>query len=169
MEDFVILVDSNDREIGLMEKMQAHREAVLHRAFSIFIFNSRGEMLLQQRAYTKYHTPGLWTNTCCSHPRKGETVADAASRRLFEEMGMICPLEEIFSFIYKANVSQGLIEHELDHILIGHSDEKPVINRDEAASWRYASIETIKRELRENPEKFTAWFKIAFAKICERL
>lgn len=130
MEDFVILVDNNDREIGLMEKMQAHREAVLHRAFSIFIFNSRGEILLQQRAYTKYHTPGLWTNTCCSHPRKGETVADAASRRLFEEMGMICPLEEKFSFIYKADVSQGLIEHEFDHVLIGHSDEKPVINRD---------------------------------------
>ncbi len=169
MIEEVILVDVNDHQIGLMEKMEAHRVAALHRAFSVFIFNSRGEMLLQQRAFTKYHTPGLWTNTCCSHPRNGETVADAAARRLVEEMGMIVPLQEKFVFTYQADVMQGLVEHEIDHVFVGFSDELPTLNREEAASWRYISIDALRQEIRQRPETFTAWFKIAFEELLKHL
>lgn len=169
MIEEVILVDANDRQIGLMEKMEAHRVAALHRAFSVFIFNSRGEMLLQQRAFTKYHTPGLWTNTCCSHPRNGETTADAAARRLVEEMGMIVPLQEKFVFTYQADVMQGLIEHEIDHVFVGFSDERPTLNREEAASWRYISIDALRQEIRQHPETFTAWFKIAFEELLKHI
>ena len=152
-----------------MEKMEAHINPTLHRAFSIFIFNSKNEMLLQQRALSKYHTPGLWTNTCCSHPRDGESLHDATNRRLQEEMGMQCELKEAFSFIYKADVMQGLVEHEFDHVFIGTSDDLPIINKDEVESFRYDTVENIKADIERNPQNYTAWFKIAFDKLLETL
>lgn len=158
----VILVDEQDQPIGLMEKQAAHIEPHLHRAFSVFIFNSKGELLLQQRALSKYHSPGLWTNTCCSHPRDGETVLQAASRRLMEEMGLQCELREVYTFIYKAPVGEGLTEHEFDHVFIGQSDNIPQINREEVESWKYMRIDALKTDLRLHPECYTEWFKITF-------
>lgn len=160
--EFVILVDNNDRQIGLMEKQAAHIEPHLHRAFSIFLFNSKGELLMQQRALSKYHSPGLWTNTCCSHPRSGETLEEATSRRLMEEMGMTCPMHEVYTFIYKAPVGQGLTEHEFDHVFIGQSDDIPNINTDEVASWKYMRLDDLKKDLELYPELYTEWFKITF-------
>ncbi|MHC1778588.1 MAG: isopentenyl-diphosphate Delta-isomerase [Lentimicrobium sp.] len=165
MEEFVILVDENDRETGTMEKMQAHTEAHLHRAFSVFIFNQAGQLMLQQRAFTKYHTPGLWTNTCCSHPRPGENTNDAAHRRLKEEMGFDCSFGEAFSFVYKAAFDNNLTEHEFDHVFIGTSDKAPVVNPEEVAAWRYASMQEIRTEMQQQPEKFTIWFRIAFDRV----
>lgn len=169
MTEYVVLVDELDNKVGLMEKMEAHINPTLHRAFSIFIFNSKNEMLLQQRALSKYHTPGLWTNTCCSHPRDGESLHDATNRRLQEEMGMQCELKEAFSFIYKADVMQGLVEHEFDHVFIGTSDDLPIINKDEVESFRYDTVENIKVDIERNPQNYTAWFKIAFDKLLETL
>ncbi|MBQ8957687.1 MAG: isopentenyl-diphosphate Delta-isomerase [Bacteroidales bacterium] len=160
--EFVVLVDENDRQIGLMEKQAAHITPHLHRAFSIFLFNSKGELLMQQRALSKYHSHGLWTNTCCSHPRDGETLAEATSRRLMEEMGMTCEMHEVYTFIYKAPVGQGLIEHEFDHVWIGQSDEEPQINREEVESWKYVSLNALKDDIRLHPELYTEWFKITF-------
>ena len=169
MTEYVVLVDELDNKVGLMEKMEAHINPTLHRAFSIFIFNSKNEMLLQQRALSKYHTPGLWTNTCCSHPRDGESLHDATNRRLQEEMGMQCELKEAFSFIYKADVMQGLVEHEFDHVFIGTSDDLPIINKDEVESFRYDTVENIKADRERNRQHCTAWFKIAFDKLIETL
>ena len=160
--EFVILVDENDQPIGRMEKQAAHVTPHLHRAFSIFIFNSKGELLLQQRALSKYHSPGLWTNTCCSHPRDGETLAEATSRRLWEEMGMTCDMHEVYTFIYKAPVGQGLTEHEFDHVWIGQSDNIPQINRDEVESWKYMSLKDLSEDIKLHPELYTEWFKITF-------
>ncbi len=162
MMEQVILVDENDRQIGLMEKQAAHVNPHLHRAFSIFIFNSKGELLMQQRALSKYHSPGLWTNTCCSHPRDGETLTEATSRRLMEEMGMTCEMHEVYTFIYKAPVGQGLTEHEFDHVWIGRSDETPQINREEVESWKYVSLSDLKVDIQLHPELYTEWFKITF-------
>lgn len=161
-EEEVILVDTNDRPLGTMPKMEAHEKAVLHRAFSVFILNKKGELLLQQRAWEKYHSPGLWTNSCCSHQRKGESNLEAGNRRLEEEMGMEADLEELFSFIYKAPFDNGLTEHELDHVLLGYSDSDPNINSDEVAAFRWAPLETIAAEMQADPDQFTAWFKIIF-------
>ena len=161
-EEEVILVDTNDRPLGTMPKMEAHEKAVLHRAFSVFILNKKGELLLQQRAWEKYHSPGLWTNSCCSHQRKGESNLEAGNRRLQEEMGMEADLEELFSFIYKAPFDNGLTEHELDHVLLGYSDSDPNINPDEVAAFRWAQLETIAAEMQADPDQFTAWFKIIF-------
>jgi isopentenyl-diphosphate delta-isomerase len=158
----VILVDEQDRPIGLMEKQAAHIGPHLHRAFSVFIFNSKGELLLQQRALSKYHSPGLWTNTCCSHPRAGETLEEATSRRLMEEMGMVCPIHEVYTFIYMAPVGQGLTEHEFDHVFIGQSDDIPAINTEEVASWKYMSIADLQKDIELYPELYTEWFKITF-------
>ena len=158
----VILVDENDRQIGLMEKQAAHIGPHLHRAFSVFIFNSKGELLMQQRALSKYHSPGLWTNTCCSHPRDGETLAEATSRRLMEEMGMTCEMHEVYTFIYKAPVGQGLTEHEFDHVWIGRSDDTPLINREEVESWKYMNLNDLKNDIALHPELYTEWFKITF-------
>ena len=161
----VILVNEQDQQIGIMEKMAAHIVPRLHRAFSIFIFNSKGEMLLQQRALTKYHSPGLWTNTCCSHPRQGESLENATARRLQEEMGLTCDMHEVFTFIYKAPVGLGLTEHEFDHVFFGVSDTSPIINTDEVASWKYMSLDAIAEEMKTHPELFTEWFKISFEEI----
>jgi isopentenyl-diphosphate delta-isomerase len=167
-EEKVILVDENDHAIGEMEKMEAHEKAVLHRAFSIFIFNDKGEMMLQQRAFSKYHSPGLWTNTCCSHPRPGETLDDATNRRIVEEMGFTCQMDKAFSFIYYAPFDHGLTEHELDHVFIGKYNESPVINTDEVASWKWIEIPELLEDVKNNPENYTVWFKIALEKLREK-
>lgn len=158
----VILVNEQDQQIGIMEKMAAHIVPRLHRAFSIFIFNSKGELLLQQRALTKYHSPGLWTNTCCSHPKNGETLEQATARRLMEEMGVRCEMHEVFTFIYKAPVGLGLTEHEFDHVWFGRSDDTPVINTEEVAAFKYMSLDDIAEDLQARPELYTEWFKISF-------
>lgn len=167
MEELVILVDQDDRETGVMEKIQAHREALLHRAFSVFVFNSKGELMLQQRALGKYHSPGLWTNTCCSHPRPGEETEAAAHRRLQEEMGFDCTLSKIFHFTYKAPFDNNLTEHEVDHVFVGFSDTLPVINPEEVESYRFATLDDISVEMAENPKLFTVWFQIAFERVAE--
>ena len=167
--EYVVLVDEQDHPIGLMEKQAAHIGPHLHRAFSVFIFNSQGELLMQQRALTKYHSPGLWTNTCCSHPRDGETAHEAAMRRLMEEMGMDCEIREAYSFIYKAPVGQGLTEHEFDHVFIGQSDAIPVINTDEVASWKYMSLEKLQKDIATYPELYTEWFKITFEEMTQHI
>ena len=169
MEEQVILVNERDEPIGLMGKMEAHEKGLLHRAFSVFIFNSKQEVLLQQRASCKYHSPNLWTNTCCSHPRAGETNLQAGERRLQEEMGMQVPLEEVFSFIYKAPFDNGLTEHELDHILIGYYNNSPIINPDEVSSWRWESPKNIKADITKHPHQYTEWFKIIFDKFYNQI
>jgi isopentenyl-diphosphate delta-isomerase len=163
--EYVILVNKNDMPLGTMEKMEAHEKGVLHRAFSVFIFNSQGELMLQQRALHKYHSPGLWTNTVCSHPRVGEEVLEAAHRRMEEEMGFNCEIKELFSFVYKSDVGQGLREHEFDHVLIGVSDKQPNLNPDEVADWKYADFDFLLKDIVENPEVYTVWFKIALAEM----
>lgn len=163
-EELVILVDKKDNPIGLMPKMEAHEKAVLHRAFSVFIFNNKNELMLQQRAAHKYHSPLLWTNTCCSHQRQGESNVEAGQRRLQEEMGFSVSLKETTSFIYKAPFDNGLTEHELDHILIGYTEQEPDINMDEVASWRWMPLEKVKEDIIQQPDIYTAWFKIIFDK-----
>jgi isopentenyl-diphosphate delta-isomerase len=165
--EFVVLVDEQDNAIGTMEKQQAHVEGVLHRAFSIFIFNSEKKLLLQKRASSKYHCGGLWTNTCCSHPRENETVLDAANRRLEEEMGMSCNLQSIFSFVYKAEFENGLTEHEFDHVFFGESNSTPTLNLEEVEDFRYVGMEELQIEINENPTHFTPWFLIALDRVKE--
>ncbi|SFC75610.1 isopentenyl-diphosphate delta-isomerase [Zunongwangia mangrovi] len=162
--DQVILVNEKDEQIGLMEKIEAHEKALLHRAFSVFVFNKNGELMLQQRALTKYHTPGLWTNTCCSHQREGESNIEAGKRRLMEEMGFTTELKDTISFIYKAPFQNGLTEHEFDHILVGHYDEDPNPNPDEVNAWKWVSLEEVKEDMKVNPDVYTEWFKIIFDK-----
>lgn len=163
-EENVILVDQNDRQIGLMPKLEAHEKAVLHRAFSVFILNDRNEVMLQQRAGSKYHSPLLWTNTCCSHQRAGESNLDAGNRRLFEEMGFKTTLKELFHFIYKAPFENGLTEHELDHVMIGRYNGQPAINPDEVETWKWMKIEDVQKDISANPGIYTVWFKIIFDK-----
>jgi isopentenyl-diphosphate delta-isomerase len=161
-EEQVILVNENDEQIGLMPKLEAHEKAVLHRAFSVFVLNDKKEVMLQQRAHQKYHSPLLWTNTCCSHQRNGETNIQAGTRRLREEMGFETELKELFHFIYKAPFDNGLTEHELDHVMIGYYDGEPLINTEEVEDWKWISIESIKMDMNEQPELYTVWFKIIF-------
>ncbi len=168
-EERVILVNENDEQIGTMPKMEAHEKALLHRAFSVFIFNKENELMLQQRAAHKYHSPLLWTNTCCSHQRVGESNIEAGKRRLMEEMGFVVDLEESISFIYKAPFDNGLTEHEFDHVLIGHYDDVPNINLDEVASWKWMPIEKVKADIKQQPELYTEWFKIIFDKLYEHI
>lgn len=164
IEEKVILVDTNDEPIGLMEKMAAHEQALLHRAFSVFVLNDKNEVMLQQRASHKYHSPLLWTNTCCSHQRAGESNIQAGKRRLEEEMGFKTDLKELFHFIYKAPFDNGLTEHELDHVMIGYSNQEPKINPEEVESWKWMKIEDIKNDMEIHPEIYTVWFKIIFDK-----
>jgi isopentenyl-diphosphate delta-isomerase len=158
----VVLVDERDQPIGVMEKWEAHRRAVLHRAFSVFIYNSKGEMLLQQRAAEKYHSGGLWTNACCSHPGPDEPVMAAAERRLMEEMGFSVRLTKAFDFIYRASLDNGLAEHEFDHVLTGIYDGAIFPDRAEVAGYRFLSVEEIGASVAAHPERYTEWFKIAF-------
>jgi isopentenyl-diphosphate Delta-isomerase len=164
-DEYVVLVDELDNELGTMEKMSAHRQAALHRAISIFLFNSKGELLLQQRAQDKYHSGGLWTNTCCSHPRWKEEVKSAAVRRLKEEMGMQTELQYLSQIIYKAELNNGLHESELDHVFIGFSDELPLINPVEVADYKYMGIAEVEEWMKKEPGQFTEWFKILFKKV----
>lgn len=161
----VILVDEFDVEVGSMEKLKAHREGILHRAFSIFIFNNKGEMLLQKRANNKYHNPGLWTNTCCSHPLPNENILAAANRRLKEEMGFCTKIEKIFHFTYKAKFENGLTEYEFDHVFIGEYNGTISANQNEVSDFCYMDIDKISNNIKNHPDKFTAWFKIAFDKV----
>ncbi len=163
-EERVILVNENDEQIGTMPKIEAHEKALLHRAFSVFIFNDKNELMLQQRAKHKYHSPLLWTNTCCSHQREGENNIQAGKRRLMEEMGFVTELTESISFIYKAPFDNGLTEHEFDHILIGQYNDAPNINPDEVAAYKWMDLEAVKADMAEHPEIYTAWFKIIFDK-----
>jgi isopentenyl-diphosphate delta-isomerase len=168
-EEKVILVNENDEQIGTMPKMEAHEKALLHRAFSVFVFNDDNELMLQQRAAHKYHSPLLWTNTCCSHQRVGETNIQAGKRRLMEEMGFVVELEDTISFIYKTPFDNGLTEHEFDHILIGKYNTTPIINPDEVAGWKWMSLEAVKNDILEHPEFYTEWFKIIFDKFYEHI
>ena len=161
-EEEVILVNELDEPIGLMPKLEAHEKAVLHRAFSVFVLNDQNEILLQQRAHHKYHSPLLWTNTCCSHQRSGETNIEAGSRRLYEEMGFKTDLKELFHFIYKAPFDNGLTEHELDHVMIGYYHADPIVNPEEVEDWKWMKIEDIKTDMDLNPVIYTVWFKIIF-------
>ncbi|MBD0779038.1 isopentenyl-diphosphate Delta-isomerase [Maribacter sp. ANRC-HE7] len=168
-EEEVILVNTQDEQIGTMPKMEAHEKAQLHRAFSVFIMNDYGETMLQQRAAHKYHSPLLWTNTCCSHQRVGETNIEAGRRRLQEEMGFTADLKELFSFIYKAPFDNGLTEHELDHVMIGSYNGSPEINPEEVADFKWMKPEDIQKDIAENPEQYTVWFKIIFEKFFDHL
>jgi len=160
IDDFVILVNKNDKKIGLMPKMEAHKKGALHRAFSVFIFNNKNELMIQKRNINKYHSPGLWTNTCCSHQKDGESNITAGKRRLLEEMGFCVELNEIGSFIYNVGVDNGLIEHELDYILVGKYNGNVKINSDEVDNWKWMSLDNIKDDIRTRSKNYTEWFKI---------
>jgi len=162
---FVILVDENDNELGIAEKIEAHKKALLHRAVSVFIINSKGEWIIQCRAFNKYHSNGLWTNTCCSHPYPKEANIDAANRRLIEEMGIHAKLQEIFSFTYKERLDNKFTEHEFDHVFIGNSDETPVINKDEVFDWKKITFNDLNLDIQANPSKYTFWFKKIYQQV----
>jgi len=162
--DQVILVNEQDEPIGTMEKIEAHEKALLHRAFSVFIFNDAGELMLQQRAADKYHSPLLWTNTCCSHQKEGESNIQAGKRRLQEEMGFSTELKDVCSFIYKAPFDNGLTEHEFDHVLTGTYNNEPNLNPEEAEAYKWISLEEVKSDIEKNPAVYTAWFVIIFEK-----
>ncbi len=169
IENEVILVDANDQPIGTMEKLEAHEKALLHRAISVFIFNDEGKWLLQQRTYDKYHSKGLWTNTSCSHPFPGEDSLTAANRRLSEEMGMRAELKEIFSFTYKQELENGLTEHEFDHVFIGFCNELPKPNPDEVMDYKYVSTIDLLRDVKQNPQNYTVWFKLIFDRVIQHI
>ena len=165
----VVLVDENDTPLGTMEKMEAHEKGVLHRAFSVFIFNSNGKMLLQQRAFSEYHSGGLWTNTCCSHPRENETTIDAAHRRLQEEMGFDCEISKEFDFIYKKELDKGLTEHELDHVFIGEYEGEINFNTEEVCAYIFKPVQEVLDDVKQFPEKYTEWFKICLNEVVKRV
>lgn len=169
MNDHVVLVNENDVEIGLMPKLEAHEKGLLHRAFSIFLFNTKGEMLLQQRAFGKYHSEGLWSNTCCSHPFPEEDTSDAAARRLKEEMGIDATLHFLYSFQYEAGLDNGLTEHELDHVFWGITDVEPVINPEEVLDYKYISEAQLREDMAKNPSNYTEWFKICLDDVLEKI
>jgi isopentenyl-diphosphate delta-isomerase len=156
----VVLVDKLDNAIGTMEKMEAHHRGALHRAFSVLLFNSEGKILLQKRSANKYHSAGLWTNTCCSHPLPGEKIEDAARRRLREEMGIDVQTKFVYKFIYKIALDQDLIEHEYDHVFIGTYNGEPIINKTEVEDWKYADLNWVRKDINENPKQYTYWFKL---------
>jgi isopentenyl-diphosphate delta-isomerase len=163
----VILVNEKDEPIGQEEKIKAHLEAKLHRAFSILVFNKAGEWLLQKRAQSKYHSPGLWTNACCSHPRLGKDILLEAKKRLKEEMGFACPLKEIFTFVYKAKLGE-LTEYEFDHVFSGIFSGQPRLNKEEAEDWQWIKTQDLEKDIKKNPDRYTFWFKIIFKEYCQR-
>ena len=162
VEEKVILVNERDEAQGLMEKMEAHEKGLLHRAFSVFVINEKNELLLQQRALHKYHSGGLCTNTCCSHPRDGEGNEEAAHRRLMEEMGFDCDLEKLTDFVYRAELDHGLTEHEFDHVFVGHWNGEPDVNPDEVATYKWMLVEDVANDIAERPHLYTEWFKIIY-------
>ena len=163
--EHVILVDQDDRALGTMGKLAAHRSGDLHRAFSVFVYNACGELLLQRRAQNKYHTPGLWANTCDGHPRPGETVLAAAQRRLWEEMGIRPPLVERTVFVYRAELEGDLVEHEVDHVLVGRFEGDPAPDPDEVSAWRWADAQALAREISTHPERYAPWFRLAYDEV----
>jgi isopentenyl-diphosphate delta-isomerase len=167
MEPQVILVDKGDRQIGIADKLESHQKGWLHRAISVFIFNRKGELLIQQRADTKYHSGGLWTNTCCSHPAPGEKTMDAANRRLYQEMGLHCELRPAFSFMYRVEFPDGLTEHEYDHIFVGFCEENPKPDASEVQEWAWVSKEYLEKDTQVNPERYTYWFLLVWKKMFE--
>jgi isopentenyl-diphosphate Delta-isomerase len=169
MKEYVILVDESDTEIGTAEKLQTHREGALHRAFSIFVFNPKDELLLQKRAKTKYHSGGLWSNTCCSHPRPAEPIHAAAHRRLMEEMGFGCDLEEIFSFTYRVQFADDLFEHEYDHVFVGTYDGEPAPNPAEVNAWKWMDLDVLRQDVRRYPDRYTYWLKLCVEKMDPRI
>lgn len=169
MKEELILVNENDQVIGVGEKIQTHLIGALHRAFSVYIFNSVGQLLLQKRSSTKYHSQGLWSNTCCGHPRLGESIEEAARRRLGEEMGFDCELKEVFEFIYHAKLDNGFYEHEYDHVMIGKCDEIPTPNRDEVDDWKWTDLTTIKLDMGKHSEDYTYWFRTSFDELCRSI
>jgi isopentenyl-diphosphate delta-isomerase len=169
MTEMVIIVDENDNEINIKEKIETHKDGTLHRAISVFVFNSKDEMLLQKRIINKYHSGGLWTNTCCSHPRPGESLEDAAKRRLTEEMGFYCDLKKAFHFIYKVEFDNGLTEHEFDHVFIGNYDGAVELNINEADDFKWMELSSLREDIKQNPENYTQWFKIGFDKLSDFL
>lgn len=169
MKEFITLVDENDQVLGPIEKLEAHKKGVLHRAFSVFIFNSKGEILLQQRADEKYHSAGLWSNACCSHPNYQEAILDAVKRRMKEELSMDVEVEFKFKFTYKASLENNLVEHEVDHVYFGITDEIPEINPKEVKDWKYMSLDALKKELTTHPENYSQWLNICFPKVLSSL
>ena len=169
MEEKVVLIDENDIEVGTMPKMEAHQKALLHRAISVFIFNEKGEWLLQRRALSKYHSSGLWSNAACTHPRPNESYLKAAERRLLEEMGLQCELTDLFNFIYKEKLDNELTEHELDHVFIGYSEEVPNFNAEEVCDFKYIDFDELANDIREQADKYTYWFKHVYEKVQKHL
>lgn len=163
----ILLVDSQDNEIGYDDKMKVHREGLLHRAFSVFVLNHNDELLLQRRAMEKYHSPGLWTNTCCSHAYESETLVQSAHRRLKEEMGFDCDLKEIFTFTYRVEFDNNLIEHEIDHVFVGRFNGIPTPHPAEVCEWKYMPLEELEKDLESNTGNYTFWLKVAFQKFRE--
>ena len=168
MNEHVILVDAHDTPVGTAEKLEAHQTGRLHRAFSVFVVNDRGELLLQRRAGGKYHSGGLWSNTCCSHPRPGEATDAAARRRLAEEMGFTCTVEPAFTMIYRAHVGRGLIEHEYDHVFVGHWNGNPEPDPAEVDGWRWIAPAELRGEVARHPQRFTYWFRVALTELLDR-
>jgi len=164
-EELLILVDENDNEQGTMDKISVHKTGALHRAFSVFIFTTEFKLLLQQRSDNKYHSAGLWSNTCCGHPRQGERIIDAVKRRLKEEMGLECDTVFVFSFIYRAELNNGLIEHEYDHVYLGVSNSLPVPNADEVKDWKHITLAGLRADIDNNPGHYTEWLKICLPKV----
>jgi isopentenyl-diphosphate delta-isomerase len=169
MQDKVIIVDINDQEIGIGERMKTHHEGKLHRGFSVFVVNFKDELLLQKRTGTKYHSGGLWTNTCCSHPRPGELTEEAAHRRLKEEMGFDCDLKEIFSFTYRTQFVNNLFEYEYDHVFLGKYDHTPTPNPEEVCDWGWSNIKELGKHTQDNPEIYTYWFKACLDTVISHL
>lgn len=165
----VILVNEFDQQIGVLEKLEAHQKGLLHRAFSVFVFNDSNELMLQRRAFDKYHSGGLWTNTCCSHPAPDESIEEACHRRLKEEMGFDTTLEFVTSFIYKAELDKNLTEHEFDHVYLGKYNGNPVINESEVSEWKFVSLGDLENDMKKNPDHYTVWFKIIFSKVKDHL
>jgi isopentenyl-diphosphate delta-isomerase len=169
VKEEVILVNESDEVVGVAEKLATHACAALHRAFSIFVFSSAGELLLQKRTTTKYHSKGLWSNTCCGHPRPGESTEAASQRRLYEEMGFECEVRKVFSFTYYVELENGFFEHEYDHVFIGQFDGSPKPSPDEVEDWKWMDLATLRIDMQESPEDFTYWFKLSFDTLCKHV